>query len=139
MAEGFIFFAAVLLQGFLCARLLPHKYNYMEKGILAGAAEIAEIAVAANLLAVLGMFSLYALSAVLFVSAGICLWIVCKREKVQEASGKMSRWDVAAVALLLISFCLCFSFFRQNICRQAGTRVYLINGVHIAKNRWDHL
>lgn len=42
MAEGFIFFAAVLLQGFLCARLLPHKYNYMEKGILAGAAEIAE-------------------------------------------------------------------------------------------------
>ena len=37
MAEGFIFFAAVLLQGFLCARLLPHKYNYMEKGILAGA------------------------------------------------------------------------------------------------------
>ena len=36
MAEGFIFFAAVLLQGFLCARLLPHKYNYMEKGILAG-------------------------------------------------------------------------------------------------------
>ena len=51
MAEGFIFFAAVLAQGFLCAKLLPRKYNYMEKGILVGAAEIAEIAVAANLLA----------------------------------------------------------------------------------------
>ena len=64
MAEGFIFFAAVLAQGFLCAKLLPRKYNYMEKGILVGAAEIAEIAVAANLLAVFGIFSLYALSAV---------------------------------------------------------------------------
>lgn len=133
MAEGFIFFAAVLLQGFLCARLLPHKYNYMEKGILAGAAEIAEIAVAANLLAVLGMFSLYALSAVLFVSAGICLWIVCKREKVQEASGKMSRWDVAAVALLLISFCLCFFFPTKYMPAGRDPGVYLINGVHIAK------
>ena len=100
MAEGFIFFAAVLAQGFLCAKLLPRKYNYMEKGILVGAAEIAEIAVAANLLAVSGTFSLYALSAVLFVSAGICLWIFCKREKVQEVSGKMSWWDVAALALL---------------------------------------
>ena len=106
MAEGFVFFAAVLAQGFLCAKLLPRKYNDMEKGILVGAAEIAEIAVAANLLAVFGIFSLYALSAILFVSAGICLWIFCKREKVQEASGKMSRWNVAAVALLLISFLL---------------------------------
>ena len=41
MAEGFVFFAAVLAQGFLCAKLLPRKYNDMEKGILVGAAEIA--------------------------------------------------------------------------------------------------
>lgn len=58
MAEGFVFFAAVLAQGFLCAKLLPRKYNDMEKGILVGAAEIAEIAVAANLLAVFGIFFL---------------------------------------------------------------------------------
>ena len=57
MAEGFVFFAAVLAQGFLYAKLLPRKYNDMEKGILVGAAEIAEIAVAANLLAVFGIFS----------------------------------------------------------------------------------
>ena len=133
MAEGFIFFAAVLAQGFLCAKLLPRKYNYMEKGILVGAAEIAEIAVAANLLAVFGIFSLYALSAILFVSAGICLWIFCKREKVQEASGKMSRWDVAAVALLLISFCLCFFFPTKYMPAGRDPGVYLINGVHIAK------
>ena len=68
MAEGFVFFAAVLAQGFLCAKLLPRKYNDMEKGILVGAAEIAEIAVAANLLAVFGIFSLYALSAILLFS-----------------------------------------------------------------------
>ncbi len=133
MAEGFVFFAAVLAQGFLCAKLLPRKYNDMEKGILVGAAEIAEIAVAANLLAVFGIFSLYALSAILFVSAGICLWIFCKREKVQEASGKMSRWDVAAVALLLISFCLCFFFPTKYMPAGRDPGVYLINGVHIAK------
>ena len=125
--------------GFLCARLLPHKYNYMEKGILAGAAEIAEIAVAANLLAVLGMFSLYALSAVLFVSAGICLWIVCKREKVQEASGKMSRWDVAAVALLLISFCLCFFFPTKYMPASVGPGSLSHQRCAYCKNRWDHL
>lgn len=133
MAEGFVFFAAVLAQGFLYAKLLPRKYNDMEKGILVGAAEIAEIAVAANLLAVFGIFSLYALSAILFVSAGICLWIFCKREKVQEASGKMSRWDVAAVALLLISFCLCFFFPTKYMPAGRDPGVYLINGVHIAK------
>ena len=129
----FHIFAAVLAQGFLCAKLLPRKYNYMEKGILAGGAEIAEIAVAANLLAVFGIFSLYALSAILFVSTGICLWIFCKREKVQEASGKMSRWDVAAVALLLISFCLCFFFPTKYMPAGRDPGVYLINGVHIAK------
>lgn len=133
MAEVFVFLAAVLLQGVLCAKLLPCKYNYMEKGILAGAAEIAEIAVAANLFAVLGIFSLYALSAVLFVSALICLWIFCKREKVQEASGKINRWDMAAVVLLLISFCLCFFFPTKYMPAGRDPGVYLINGVHIAK------
>lgn len=88
MAEGFVFFAAVLAQGFLCAKLLPRKYNDMEKGILVGAAEIAEIAVAANLLAVFGIFSLYALSAILFVSAGICLWIFASGKKYRKRQEK---------------------------------------------------
>ncbi len=45
----------------------------------------------------------------------------------------MSRWDVAAVALLLISFCLCFFFPTKYMPAGRDPGVYLINGVHIAK------
>ena len=139
MAEGFVFFAAVLAQGFLCAKLLPRKYNDMEKGILVGAAEIAEIAVAANLLAVFGIFSLYALSAILFVSAGICLWIFCKREKVQEASGKNEPVGCSR-RCSFTDFILPVFFLSDKIyAGRQGPGSLSHQRCAYCKNRWDHL
>lgn len=131
MAENLVFLVVLLLSIGICSRTAAPKRNWMERGIMAGAAVLTAAAVTANLLAAVGKFSLWGIALVLGCLSVVAL--CCNREKTNVEKEQMCGWDKAAALLLAVAFCLSFFFPVKYLLAGRDPGVYLINGVHIAQ------
>ena len=130
-----LFLLAVVLHSAIYYCHIAKKENRFVRFIMTGSIVLIELAVAANVLAVAGCFSLVWLTGYLLISGIVCMVIGRLRrtdEVLEKSSLRESRYDKIMSAILLVAFALYFFFPVNYMLAGRDPGVYLINGVHIA-------